>query len=272
MWNEHVSNNIDSAIMEKKVSIVICAYNEEETIEYVVRTCHKFNPKAEIMVVDDGSQDRTPEILASLESEIPIKVVKLEENRGKSFAMATGVEKAKHEIILFFDADVTGIREKHFRQLLDPMLINPPEADMVVGSPSETLINYRINPFRNLTGERTLFREDLLPILEDIRYIQFGVETYINLYFQSRGKSIKYTLLEGLSHPTKYKKTTSGAATREFVEEGRQIAETLLGNYDLILKSIGANIDEKGAAMKESYRKLQEEVNERIRILLGNNG
>ncbi len=258
--------------MDKKVSIVICAYNEEETVEYVVRTCHKMNPDSEVLVVDDGSADRTPEILAGLEKEIPVKVVPLEENKGKSFAMATGVEEAANEIILFFDADVTGIRENHFRQLLDPMLVDPPEADMVVGSPSETLINYRINPFRNLTGERTLFKEDLLPILEDIRHIQFGVETYINLYYQSQGKSIKYTLLEGLSHPTKYAKTTSGAATREFLDEGRQIAETLLKNYDLILKSIGANIDDKGAAMKESYRKLQAEVNERIRILLGNNG
>lgn len=258
--------------MNHKTSIVICAYNEEETIESVIMECHGMNPGEETLVVDDGSSDQTPAILKKLEQELPIRVITLEENKGKSFAMATGVEEAGGEIILFFDADVTGIDQKHFSQLLDPLKLNPPEADMVVGSPSETLINYKINPFRSLTGERSLYKKDLVPILDDIRHIQFGVETYINLYYQSRGKKIKYTLLEGLTHPTKYEKTTTGKATKEFVEEGRQIAETLLKNHDLILKSISASINETGENLKESFIEMQEEVNERIRLLLGKNG
>jgi len=258
--------------MNKKTSIVICAYNEEETVESVVRECHRLNPDQETMVVDDGSSDGTPGILRKLEDELPVRVITLEENKGKSFAMAKGVEEATGEIILFFDADVTGIDEKHFSQLLDPLQLDPPEADMVVGSPSETLINYKINPFRSLTGERSLFRKDLMPILDDIRHIQFGVETYINLYYQSQGKSIKYTLLDGLTHPTKYEKTTTGEATRQFVDEGRQIAETLIQNHDLILKSIGASINDTGENLKESFRKMQEEINEKIRLLTGRNG
>lgn len=254
------------------MSIVVCVYNEEETIEYVLNTCYEMNKDAEIVVVDDGSEDRTPEILRGMEEKIPMKLINLPENQGKSNAMAIGAEKAGHEIILFFDADVTGIRQEHFHKLLDPLMKEEPEADMVLGSPSETLINYRVNPFRNLTGERALFKKDFLPLVNQIRDIRFGVETYINMYYQAHGKKIKYTILEGLTHPTKYEKTTAAQATREFLVEGRQIAEVMLNNYDLILKRIGASLEERGDSLKESYLKLQEELNERIQVLLRNNG
>lgn len=258
--------------MKKKVSIVICTFNEEETIEYVLKTCHDLNKDAEIVVVDDGSEDNSPELLSALEKKIPFNLIALPRNQGKSNAMAVGAEHASNEIILFFDADVTGIRPEHFEKLLNPLMDEEPEADMVLGSPSETLINYRVNPFRNLTGERALFKKDFLPMVDQIRDIRFGVETYINLYYQAHGKKIKYTILEGLTHPTKYKKTSMGQATREFIVEGQQIAEVLLKNYDLILKRIGTSMEERSETVKESYKKLQEELNDRIQLLLRNNG
>jgi len=258
--------------MKEKVSIVICAYNEEATIEYVVSTCHEFNPGSEIVVVDDGSDDKTPEILAELKKEIEFKLVTLEENQGKSHAMVTGVENAAREVILFWDADVLNIKKEHFDQLIRPILSEDSEADMVLGSPSETLIDYRVNPFKSLTGERAMRKEDLVPILENIRDIRFGVETYINLHFQAHGKKVKYTLLDGLKHPTKYAKTTSAKATQEFISEGKEIAVTLLQNYDLITRRIGNSFEEQGEKLRESFEKLQQEINERIQALLKNNG
>lgn len=258
--------------MDKKVSIVICAYNEEPTIEYVVGKCREFNPDSEIVVVDDGSTDQTPVILSGLRKKLNINFITLEENHGKSYAMVVGVEKAANEVILFWDADVKGIREEHFKQLLDPLLSEETEADMVLGSPSDTLIDYRINPFKSLTGERALLKKDLVPILENIRDIRFGVETYINLYFQAHGKRVKYTMLNGLEHPTKYAKTTSTKATQEFISEGKEIAVTLLRNYDLITKRIGNSFEEQGDKIRESFSKLQDEVNEKIQALLKNNG
>jgi glycosyltransferase involved in cell wall biosynthesis len=257
---------------KEKVSIVICAFNEEETIAYVVRTCYEFNPGSEIVVVDDGSFDKTPEILAELKQEFDFKLVTLEENRGKSNAMVVGVENAEREVILFWDADVTNIKEEHFDQLILPVVSDESEADMVLGSPSETLIDYRVNPFRSLTGERALRKKDLIPILENIRDIRFGVETYINLYFQAHGKKVKYTLLDGLVHPTKYAKTSSSKATQEFITEGKEIAVTLLQNYDLITRRIGNSFEEQGGKVRESFEKLQQEINDKIQALLRNNG
>lgn len=256
----------------KKVSIVVCAWNEENTIEDVLRKIHQYNPDREIVVVDDGSVDRTPEILLKLKKEFDLTVINLPENTGKSNAMVIGVENASHEVILFFDADMVGIREEHFHQLLDPVIGEEPEADMVLGTPSGTLIDYRINPFKTLTGERAMFKKDLLPILEDIRDIRFGVETYLNLYYQAHGKKIKYDILHGIKHPTKYTKTTKAEATRQFINEGKEIAATILQNYDLILRRIGHSFDEQTDKLKLSFKKWQEEVNEKIQALLKNNG
>jgi glycosyltransferase involved in cell wall biosynthesis len=94
--------------MKKKASIVICVYNEEKTIVYVVQSCHKYNKDAEIIVVDDGSNDSTSKLLADLEQEIPFIHIRFPENTGKSNAMAVGVENASNEIILFFDSDISG--------------------------------------------------------------------------------------------------------------------------------------------------------------------
>ena len=258
--------------MKKKVSIVICTFNEEKTIEYVVRKCREYNPESEIVVVDDGSVDKTEEILKSLNKKISFKNICLRANKGKSNAMVVGVENAQNEVILFVDADISDIKEKHFRQLLNPILDEDAEADMVLGVPSETLIDYRVNPFKSLTGERALLKKDIEPILEDVRDIRFGVETYINLYFQAHGKRIKYTLLDGLTHPTKYDKTSATKATKEFISEGQEIAITLLKNYDLITKIINGSIDKQGKKIMGSVKKLQAELNDKIQTLLRNNG
>ncbi|NBC83507.1 MAG: glycosyltransferase [Bacteroidetes bacterium] len=250
---------------KKDVSIIICTYNEEKTVADVVRTCVENNPPSEVIVVDDGSEDSSEEILKELQQEISFNYIKLPENKGKSFAMAKGVEESTRDIILFFDADVTGIKPEHYDQLLQPVFVR--EADMVLGQPSETLIDYRINPFKGLTGERALRKEHLLPILDDIREIAFGVETYMNLYFQAHGKKIKYLILDGLTHPTKYKKTTAVNATMEFLSEGREIAQTLLKNYDLITKRIEYSMDAHNELIKQKILVLQNDLNERIKAI-----
>lgn len=258
--------------METNASIIICSYNEEKTIEDVVRKCVEYNPHHQVIVVDDGSEDQTPSILSKLEIDLGIKYIPLEENKGKSFAMVVGVEHADCEIILFFDADITGIQKHHFTQMLEPLTKDGGQADMVLGSPSETLIDYRVNPFKSLTGERALFKKDLLPLLENIRDIRFGVETYINLHYQANGKTIKYTLLDGLTHPTKYSKTSPAKATKEFISEGKEIAVTLLNNYDLITKRIGNSFEEQSEKIKDQFKHLQDDINDKINVLLKNNG
>jgi len=116
--------------------------------------------------------------------------------------------------------------------------------EMVLGQPSETLLHTSINPFKSFTGQRSLYKKDLMPIIDKMKTSKFGVETLINLYFQSQGKKIRHVILQGLEHPTKFDKTTSPQAIKEFIIEGREIAMTAIKNLDLVTKSINKNISQ----------------------------
>ncbi len=249
----------------KKVSIIICTFNEEKTISKVVTSCCKYNQESEVIVVDDGSTDNTESILIELQKNYTFQYEKLLQNKGKSWAMAHGVEISVNDIILFFDADLLNITREHFENILKPIFNN--SADMVLGQPSETFIDYRINPFKSLTGERVLIKNDILPILDDIREIRFGVETFINLYFQAKGKRIKYVLLKGLIHPTKYSKTTSIKATKEYISEGQEIALTLLENYDLITQRIEYLMKKADRQVGTKFSTIQKEINNKLMML-----
>jgi len=218
----------------KRVSAIICAFNEESTIENVIKIVADSNLFNEIIVVNDGSIDATGKIINELKKDFHITDIHLSENKGKGYAMALGVEKSSSELIVFCDADLSDIRGEHFLQLTNPIIKN--EADMVLGQATETLINYKINPFKSLTGERALLKKDILPILGDMKTSKFGVETLINLYYQSLGKRVKYVMLIDLKHPTKFNKTNQSQAIKEFVLEGHQIALTAFNNFNLIIK------------------------------------
>jgi len=221
--------------MNKKTTAIICVYNEEKTIKDVVsKVCNYFFD--EVIVVNDGSTDKTDNVLNELSNNHEFKYIKLEENKGKGFAMATGIENAIGEIIVFVDADLSNLQEDHLFELAIPLAHK--EADMILGQATETLIDYSINPFKSFTGERSVFKKDILPIVDKMKHSRFGVETLINLYYQSEGKKVKYVMLSGLKHPTKFDKISKQQALKEFMKEGHQIALTAFKNFDLITNSI----------------------------------
>ncbi len=219
----------------KKISAIICVYNEEKTIKDVVsKVCDYFFD--EVIVVNDGSTDNTDNILNELGKFYNFRYIKLKENKGKGFAMATGIENATGDILVFVDADLSNLQDDHLLKLTMP-LVNK-KADMVLGQATETLIDYSVNPFKSFTGERSVFKKDILPIVDKMRHSRFGVETLINLYYQSEGKKVKYVMLNELKHPTKFEKVSKQQAIKEFVKEGHQIALTSFKNFDLITSSI----------------------------------
>jgi len=221
--------------MNKKTTAIICAYNEEKTIKEVLSiVCDHFFD--EVIVVNDGSTDNTHDLLEELNENYRFKYIKLDKNMGKGFAMATGIENANSDIIVFVDADLSNLKDEHFHKLLTPVLND--EADMVLGQATETLIKYNINPFKSFTGQRSVFKKDIQPIVDKMKHSRFGVETLINLYYQSENKRVKYVMLKELKHPTKFAKTTKTQAIREFVEVGHQIALTAFKNFDLVTSAV----------------------------------
>jgi glycosyltransferase involved in cell wall biosynthesis len=85
------------------ISVIVPCYNEENAVEDVVRRVRKAAPDAEIVVVDDGSSDRTYERAKGL----GINLVKHDVNKGKAVALRTGYANAKGDTIVTIDADCT---------------------------------------------------------------------------------------------------------------------------------------------------------------------
>ncbi len=94
----------------KSVSIVLPAFNEEANIRSVVedacRIMPKFAPAFEIIVVNDGSEDRTGEICDQLAEEFSeVRVFHHSRNSGYGAALKTGIKQARYELIFFTDSD-----------------------------------------------------------------------------------------------------------------------------------------------------------------------
>ena len=122
-----------SAIIDvmQKLSIVIPAYNEKNTIEEIIRRIKAVNLgniEREIIVVDDGSKDGTRDILKSVPN---IRYIFHDKNLGKGSAVKTGFQNATGDILLIQDADL------EYDPLEYPLLLSPiinERADVVLGS------------------------------------------------------------------------------------------------------------------------------------------
>jgi len=104
-----------------KLSIIIPAYNEEKTIQALLSKVKKADTgkiKKEIIVVEDGSSDKTRDIL---EKEKGIIKVFHKKNHGKGYAIRTGLRKAAGDIIIIQDADLE-YNPNEYSKLLRPIL------------------------------------------------------------------------------------------------------------------------------------------------------
>jgi dolichol-phosphate mannosyltransferase len=93
------------------VSIVVPAYNEEEVIGRFLDACIrdvKLDQPFEIVIVNDGSRDKTQEIVRGYEAKYPfVRLVDHQVNRGLGKALETGFAAAKGDIVITMDSDLT---------------------------------------------------------------------------------------------------------------------------------------------------------------------
>jgi glycosyltransferase involved in cell wall biosynthesis len=118
----------------KRLSIVIPAYNERDTIAEIlrrVRAAPVSGLEREIIVVDDCSTDGTREILRGLPRDAGLRIIEKPKNQGKGAALRDGFAAATGDIVLVQDADLE-YDPNEYPRLLQPILDGV--ADVVYGS------------------------------------------------------------------------------------------------------------------------------------------
>ncbi len=115
-----------------KLSVVIPAYNEKNTVEEIIRRVLDADTglEKEIIVIDDGSDDGTSDILKGIQEGM-VRVFYHEKNRGKGAALRTGFQQATGDFVIIQDADLE-YDPREYTKLLGPLLDG--RADAVYGS------------------------------------------------------------------------------------------------------------------------------------------
>ncbi len=184
-----------------EVTAIIPALNEEERIANVLDAVKKSGLVDRIIVVDDGSGDRTAEVA----EEMDVEVIRNDKNIGKGGALCKGLKNCTSDVILFVDADLCGLEPKDIDALLRPVISD--KYDMSVGIFSNgrltTDLAQRVAPF--LSGQRAIKR-NILNDISGLEISRYGAEVAINRYVKKNRVRIKEVILEHVSHVMKEEK------------------------------------------------------------------
>lgn len=145
---------MDSGTTPRRLSVVMPVFNEEATLEEIVRRVAGTTLKAELVAIDDGSSDGSRGILERLREEGLIDQLLLHEvNQGKGAALATGFSAATGDFVIVQDADLE-YDPNEYRRLLQPILDD--RADVVYGSRFLGGEPHRVLYFWHYVGNRFL--------------------------------------------------------------------------------------------------------------------
>lgn len=174
----------------KKLSVIIPVYCERDTIKEIIRRVLAVNLDSidkEIIVVDDGSQNGTRDVLREIEAEriADVRVIVHDCNQGKGAAIRTGLRHITGDFVVIQDADLE-YDPRDFGVLLQPILEG--KADVVYGS--RFMGPHRAFNFLNMLGNKflTLITNLLYnTILTDMEtcYKMFKVEVFDNIHIHS---------------------------------------------------------------------------------------
>ncbi|MFW5983278.1 MAG: glycosyltransferase family 2 protein [bacterium] len=131
-----------------EVSIIIPAYNEEDVISDTLKklTNEGLHEKYEIIIIDDGSTDKTPDIL----NKFPILVYNHFQNKGYGAALKTGIRKAKGEKIILMDSD-----GQHDPKYIPEIINSLENCDMVIGERTAASHQVKNRQFGKLLIKKT---------------------------------------------------------------------------------------------------------------------
>ena len=137
------------------IDVIIPCYNEEKTIETtIVKSLENLGSKDNLLVVDDGSTDKSNFLIKNLANKFAnINLMVHEKNLGKGAAIQTALKKVKNEIVIIQDSDME-YNPSEYKKLINPIL--ELGADVVYGSRFLTSDEHRVLYFWHQIGNNAL--------------------------------------------------------------------------------------------------------------------
>lgn len=212
-----------------KVVAVIPSYNEEENILNTIKNVEKIDLIDEIVIVDDGSSDRTSEIVSKLD----VKLITLKKNSGKGYAIKKAIEELDYKYLVLLDGDL-GDSSYEVNSLIKPVLNN--ESDVTIARFGKAKKKGGFGLVKNLakygvyfyTGEKidtTLSGQRVYKkkVVDNITYIpnRFGVEVAMTVGTFRNNFKIKEVDVT-MSH------SETGRDINGFIHRGRQFIDILI--------------------------------------------
>jgi glycosyltransferase involved in cell wall biosynthesis len=210
------------------ISAIVAAYNEEETIAEVLTALQNSSSIDEIIVVSDGSTDRTVEIARSFDT----KTISLRENQGKGYAMRLGVEHAANEILFFVDGDMVDLRPEHIDSLITPVVCGEVDMNNGVRHRGRLLdfLHLKLHVGPVLTGIRVMRRQVFASVPP--QYMErFKIEAALNFFCPRTGYRQKNTVVYNLGHVTKESKMGLGRGLGSRWRMSREVSLVITGLY-----------------------------------------
>jgi len=235
MNSQFINSSLENYPKKSGLSLIFPAYNEELNIQQVVKSALMVAPKVaekyEIVVVNDGSRDKTGEVIAKLAELYPsVVAIHHPANKGYGSALKSGIKKAQYAFIFFCDSDC------QFDLFELPRLLNwIDQYDMVIGyrqsrkDPLHRLINaWGWNMLvRLLLGLKVrdidcafkLFRREIFDRIEIN-----SVGAMVNTEILSRAVKLGFTIKEvPVTHYPRFRGRATGARVRVIFKAFREL-------------------------------------------------
>ena len=205
-----------------KVAAIVPAFNEEKTIGGVVKTLKSSPLLSEVIVISDGSKDKTAEIAreagADLVHEFPWR-------HGKGSAMAHGVTHTDSPILFFADADLSGFTVKHIEDIVTPVLKG--KCAMNVGLRDRGRFLMWLSQYLPLIGgERAMLRKVFTDI-PDYYMKGFKAESALNYYCRANKLSYCTAEMPGIKIVKKITKFGFWGGLKEYLKMSWQIIKAM---------------------------------------------
>jgi len=180
------------------ISCIIPAYNERNNLGAVLDVVTNFPDFKEIIVVDDGSVDGTPELVQAYQQKCPrLKLLINPQNLGKTTTILNGLNSAQGELIVMIDSDLINLQQKNLSNLIQAVTEQKYDLAILDRAGDRKALWGGTDCARFFGGERALWKKDF----QQIKFPAAGgylLEIVMNKYFIQNHRKIKTIYCENL--------------------------------------------------------------------------